>query len=294
MSDDAPGRAGAILRAAIRDPLLHFAVVGALVFAGLAFVENGKRSVIRISGAEVAQLADYWKSQTGRAPTKADLDALVEERVDEEVLAREAVREGLDRDDVIIRRRLAQKMAFAGEDMTRTPDPSETDMRAYFDAHRDAYTLPPSVSLRQIFFSRDRDGATARDAAQAALGLVNRAGARPPRGDPFMLPLEAADVRQDDLRKNFGDAFAAAVAGAPPGRWIGPVESPYGLHLIRVEAHKSGRAPTFDDVRAQVHDALLAERRAAANAAYRKSLRNRYRIEVESPGAAPPPVAGIE
>ena len=294
MSDETPAPQRGFLRSALRDPLFHFIVAGGVMFAALSSVEAGKLRVIRISGAEVGQLVGFWKSQTGRAPAKSDLDALVEERVNEEVLAREAIRLGLDRDDIIIRRRLAQKMAFAGEDMTRIADPSESDMRAYFERHRSSYVLPPVYSLRHIYFSRDRRGVSAAAAASAALRQLSRPGARATAGDPFMLPLEMADVRPEDLRKDLGDSFAVAVTRAVPGRWTGPVESPYGVHIVRVEAHRASRAPTFEDVRPQVHDALLAERQAAANAAYRKTLRDRYRIEVAPPDMPPPEVAGTE
>lgn len=282
------------LQSALRDPLFHFVVVGGLMFAALSSVEAHQHRVIRIGGAEVGQLASYWKSQTGRDPAKSDLDALVEERVDEEVLAREALRLGLDRDDIIIRRRLAQKMAFVGEDMTRVQEPTDADMRSFFERHRDKYALAPTFSLRHIYFSRDRRGAGAGVAASAALRALNRPGARIPASDPFMLPLEMADVRPEDLRKDFGDSFAEAVSRAVPGRWTGPVISPFGVHIIRVESHSAGRRPDFEDVRPQVHDDLIAERRAAANAAYRKSLRDRYRIEVAPPVAPAPDVGGTE
>lgn len=283
-----------IRRALLREPLFHFVVAGSLLFAAFSGIEARKHQVIRIGGAEVGQLASYWKSQTGRNPSKRDLDALVEERVDEEVLAREALRLGLDRDDIIIRRRLAQKMAFIGEDKARVAEPTEADMRAYFEKHRDAYVLPPSYSLRHVYFSRDRRGASADAAATNALKALNRPGANIPAGDPFMLPLEMADVRPEDLRKDFGESFADAVAKSEPGRWTGPVRSPFGVHLIRVEVRSVGRRPQFEEVRPQVHDALVAERRAAANAAYRKSLRDRYRIEVAPLVAPEAEVGGTE
>ena len=243
---------------------------------------------------EVRQLAEYWREQTGRPPSAKDLAALVEERVDEEVLAREAIRLGLDYDDIIIRRRLAQKMAFIGEDMTTVAEPSEADLRRYFEGHRASYFLAPTYALRHIYFSRDRHGASADLAARAALRALSR-GAQAPTGDPFMLASQFADVRAADLEKDFGADFARAVAAAPPGRWVGPVTSPFGVHVIRVEAHAASRVPDFADVRPQVHDALLAERRAAANAAYRKSLRARYKISIAAPGdSGPPETAGIE
>ena len=136
------------LRAAIREPLLHFVVIGAVLFAVTAVREQRRStSEIRITAGEVEQLAKFWETQAQRQPTAEELQVLIDERIDEEVLAREAVRLGLDRDDVIVRRRLAQKMAFVSDDLAAIAEPSEAELREYFAAHRDSYTAPDLYAL---------------------------------------------------------------------------------------------------------------------------------------------------
>ncbi|HKR35202.1 MAG TPA: peptidylprolyl isomerase, partial [Steroidobacteraceae bacterium] len=200
------------LRAAIREPLLHFVLIGAVLFAFTALRQQKQDDAeIRITAGEIAQLAAFWETQAQRKPTAEELRGLIEERIDEEVLAREAVRLGLDRDDVIVRRRLAQKMAFVSDDLAVVTEPAEADLRAYFDAHRDAYTTPDLYALRHVFFNPDRHGMALDTDAQRALQRLTRGANANEVGDPFMLPRELADVSRDDIARDFGSAFADAV-----------------------------------------------------------------------------------
>jgi hypothetical protein len=272
-----------ILRAAIREPLLHFVLIGALLFALTAWRQQQQdHSEIRITSGEVAQLAAFWETQSQRKPTAAELRGLIEERIDEEVLAREAVRLGLDRDDVIVRRRLAQKMAFVSDDLAVVGEPAEADLRAYFEAHKETYTTPDLYALRHVFFNPDRHGMALDADAQRALQRLAR-GANPNEvGDPFMLARELADVSRDDIARDFGSGFAEAVTTSKPGTWAGPVRSPFGVHLVKLESHAPSSVARFADVRDRVREACLAQQQQDANAALRAKLRQQYRIVVET------------
>jgi peptidyl-prolyl cis-trans isomerase C len=271
------------VRTALREPLLHFALIGALLFAFTAWrQQQHDRAEIRITSGEIAQLAAFWETQSQRTPTSQELRGLIEERIDEEVLAREAVRLGLDRDDVIVRRRLAQKMAFVSDDLAVVTEPAEADLRAYFDAHKEAYATPDLYALRHVFFNPDRHG-TALDAdAQRALQRLTRSANASEVGDPFMLPSELADVSRDDIARDFGSVFADAVAASTPGTWAGPVRSPFGVHLIKLESHTPSSVARFEDVRDRVREGFLAQKQQEANAALRARLRQQYRIVVET------------
>jgi peptidyl-prolyl cis-trans isomerase C len=270
------------LRAAIREPLLHFVAIGAVLFAVTALREQrAEHSEIRITAGEVEQLAKFWEAQAQRQPTAEELQVLIDERIDEEVLAREAVRLGLDRDDVIVRRRLAQKMAFVSDDLAVVAEPSEAELREYFDAHRESYTTPDLYALRHVYFNPDRH--TALDAeAQRALQRLTR-GTNPDEvGDPFMLPRELADVSRDDIQRDFGSVFAAAATRSAPGTWSGPVRSPFGVHLVKLESRTPRSAANFEDVRDRVRAAYLEQKQQEANAALRAKLREQYKIVVET------------
>jgi hypothetical protein len=273
------------LRAAIREPLLHFVLIGAVLFAFTAWRQHRQDAAeIRIGSGEIAQLAAFWETQAQRKPTAEELRGLIEERIDEEVLAREAVRLGLDRDDVIIRRRLAQKMAFVSDDLAVVTEPAEAELRAYFDAHKEGYTTPDLYALRHVFFNPDRHGMALDADAQRALQRLTRGANANDVGDPFMLPRELADVSRDDIARDFGSAFADAVTSSMPGAWAGPVRSPFGVHLVKLESHTPSSAARFEDVRDRVREAFLAQKQQETNAALRAKLRKQYKIVVETAG----------
>ena len=262
-----------------REPLVRFLLIGAALFAAMSLARSLERPTVRIEAAELDQLAAYWAAQTQRPPTKAELAGIIQDRIDEELLAREALRLGLDRDDMIVRRRLAQKMGFASDD-AQAAEPSEAELRAYYAKTAGKYAAPPHVAFRQVFFSGDRPNGGAQKAAAQALERAEEGGREDPTGDPFVFPLTYDDANLPDLTRDYGEAFVKLLATAPVGSWQGPVVSPYGWHLVKVTARRPGQASAYEAVREQVRDAYVAERRDAARAAFLRRLRQRYRVVV--------------
>lgn len=262
----------------LREPLVHFLLFGALLFGAITLASQARQPVVTIDAQDIEQLAKYWELQNHRAPTRAELAALINERVDEELLAREAIRLGLDKEDMIVRRRLAQKMAFTSEDVAAIPEPDDRTLQAYFEQHREGYAIASRVAVQHVFFSRDRLGEPPQAASTLALRRLN-AGQTVP-GDPSLLPLAYADITTADLARDYGEEFAEAVDKAPLGQWVGPVMSAFGVHLIRVERRMPSEIPPFADVRLQVKAAWLAERREDENRKFRLALRKRYKVEI--------------
>ncbi len=268
-----------LARRVAREPLVHFLLIGAVLFAGLSGVQALRRPVVSIDAQDLNQLAAYWEIQMQRPPNKAELRKIIADRIDEELLAREALRLGLDKGDMIIRRRLAQKMAFATED-TAVAEPSEAQLRAYYAKTADRYAAPARVAFQQVFFSGDRPKGGAEKAAAQALERAEEGGREDPTGDPFLFPLAYDDVSVQDLLRDYGPAFVKTLETAPVGAWTGPVLSPYGWHIVKVTARRQAVQTSFDSVRDQVREAYLADRRGDANAAFQRSLRKRYRVVV--------------
>jgi len=262
-----------------REPLVRFLLIGAVLFAGMQAIRSVERPVVRIDAAELDQLAAYWEAQTGRRPNKSELAGIINDRIDEELLAREALRLGLDKNDMIIRRRLAQKMSFATDD-TPAREPTEAQLRAYYQATAARYAAPERVSFQQVFFSGDRPNGGAAKAAAQALERAEEAGREDPSGDPFLFPLAYQDVNLPDLVRDYGTAFVKTLETARLGAWAGPVISPYGWHLVKVTARRPGAATAFEAVRDQVRDAYLSERRESGRAAFMQDLHRRYRVVV--------------
>jgi len=243
---------------------------------------NGQR--IEISAGDVTQIAAQWQLQRQRPPTPEELQSAIDARVREEVFARRARDLGLDRDDAVIRRRLAQKLEFVSEDLAATRQPSEAELSAFFSQRRAHYTLPPRVSFRQIYFSSERRGPRAKPDAVAALAkLASDDSAADLLGDPFLLDPAADEMTLDDVARSFGPEIAKAVVGAAIGQWQGPVASTYGWHLLEVNQRDAARNPDLAEVREQVLRDWSDAARLRANEEVFRSLVDRYEIVVNAP-----------
>ena len=267
----------------LRDPLAAFVLLGIGVFALDGWLAGGEtaRPVIEITPDEVERLRARWIAQWGREPTGDELQTLIDEAVDEEILYREAQRLGLDRDDAIVRRRLAQKLTFILEDAGATGPPSRTEVEEYFAQHAERYRRPGRTTFDHVFLSGDNRTDPAAD-AKALLGeLRDVDDDRWQRlGDPFMLARSYADRSDQEIAGLFGRVFTEAVAGLPVGGWNGPVESTYGAHLVRVNGRTPSRAPALAEVRNRVTADLREDRRRDRSLAAYQELRDEYEVRL--------------
>jgi hypothetical protein len=201
-------------------------------------------------------------------------------RSGEEILAREAHRLGLDEDDVVIRRRLAQKMSFISDDVAVVMPATEADLLAFFDGRKDQFRLPERYTWRHVVFSAERPGDSERSAAEAA--LRSAPAGEDPAGDPSLVPGTFSEASREAIVGEFGESFYQALASARESQWTGPVMSPFGAHLIRLESRIPASEPSYDAVREQVREAWLSEERDKRNSEMREEIRRRYRIEFDA------------
>lgn len=262
----------------LKDPLVAFLLIGAAIFGVDAWRSSGPES-LRVGPLDIGRLQDQWQMQMGRPPTAAELDGLIDAHVREEILVREARKIGLDDNDVIIRRRLAQKLTFLTEDLALLEPPTDTESIEFFQANAERYRIPARYSFSHVYFSPDAR-VTPREDAVASAHQVDETNWRA-LGDPFMLHDTFTNVSEADVRKDFGARFSESLAELSGDGWQGPVESGYGYHLVRVNQRTQARAPDYHEVKDRVVADLDAKRRADANARYYESLRSRYEIEVE-------------
>lgn len=261
------------MRTLFKEPLIHFLLIGAVVFGahGLWQSRQAKsEQTIIISQEALQRLSTIWAGEAGREPNSDDVRGLLAEYVREEVLYREAQRLGLDVDDTIIRRRLAQKMGFLLSNDTAAVEIDESDLRASYDANPEAYREPSRVNLVHIPFNFAPDGTNRQDEILRAARAL--AGDNPPAagslGDPFMLARTHLDIDEVNLGRLFGRDFAASVFEMSVGEWSEPIRSRLADHLVRIEAHDQGGIPAFEDVANEVArretERLKRERDAAA------------------------------
>ena len=270
----------------LKDPLVHFLLIGAALFALLRWQSDGGREnpqEILITAEQVTQLRQATAVLQGREPTRAELEQLVEPAIREEVYYREALALGLDVEDDEVRRRLVEKMQYLTEDLVDPEPASEEELRAFFDAAPERFLIPELVTFDQVFFSPSTRGdALAGDVEEALAAL--RDGAEPADvGDRTPLQERFEDAPRERVAVLFGEDMTNAVFTLPPGDWSGPYQSDFGAHLVRVISRSVARQPTFDQVREQAREAFAADRRRTANERAYAEMRARYDVVVDWP-----------
>jgi hypothetical protein len=274
-----------------REPLIHFFVLGLVVFGMRAVIERGEAPpddplLVEITSADIDWYRTMWRKRMGREPTVEELRGQVNERIREEILSREAVALGIDEGDMVVRRRLAQRMDFLFKDVSGAAEPSEDQLKTYLRDNRQTYEIPGRVSFTHVYFNSDERGED--EAAQAAASLAERLNAegKPPQdtralGDLFLLPSSYSDRTLQDVRGEFGQQFAEAIWEQEPGAWHGPVPSGYGVHAVIVHEFADAAMPEFDDLRKRVRADWMAERQRELAAEAYDTLRERYRVLLE-------------
>jgi len=271
----------------LREPLVHFLVLGAALFLFYEWRGGGSgpgSSRIVIGSGQIEHLAAGFARTWSRPPTEVELKGLIDDWVREEIATREAMAMGLDRDDTVLRRRLRQKLEFLVEDAAGAEPTTDAELEAWLAAHAADYAVPPEVSLRQVFVSRDRHGAGAEAIAEGLLARLREAGAAAAieeLGDPLMLPQEVEATPLDQLSRVFGADFAEAMASAPVGSWSGPVRSGFGLHLVFVRARTGVLQAELAQVRAQVERDVVSARRRSELARMYEGLLAKYTVVIE-------------
>jgi len=260
----------------VTEPLLHFLLLGGLLFAAYAWLDRGDSDtprVVRISTAEVEWLKQTWSRQWQRPPDEAELRGLVTDYLKETLLAREAQQLGLDDNDTVVRRRLAQKMKFLVEDTARLVEPEETVLRQYYDVHRARYQKPASISFTQLYFKTE-------SSARVALQVLAQ-NPKAELGEFTLLQPELQKADGQTVTNLFGQQFAAQVFALEGNHWQGPITSPYGFHLVKVNAQQAAQLRAFDEVRSQVQEDWYRTQQDRANEQFFAALLKKYDVVVD-------------
>jgi hypothetical protein len=275
-----------LLKKLLRGPLVHFLLLGTVLFAAhgalvkRATSEPGK---IAVSQFRIDHLTEGFARTWLRAPTAEELEGLIRDYIREEVYYREAMAMGLDRDDTIIRRRLQQKLEFLSENITDLTPPTDEELRAFLQNHPDQFRSQRRFSFHQVYLSLERHrDSLAGDTGELLRQLKSSNNSDTSRlGDPSLLEHRFANVEATEVAKQFGEKFASALNDLPLGEWQGPVESSYGIHLVFVDERTERRSPALEDVRDAVRRELLNVRRLESNKKFYDGLRKRYTINIE-------------
>lgn len=275
-----------------REPVFHFLAIGAAIFSLHTLTATPDISAsdyrIVINGGEVARLTNMWEKRWGHPPTAEEFERLIAEQIREEVLYRQALALGLDRDDMVIRRHLRQKFEFLTQDLAVVQEPEAAELTAWFEANRERYRTGTILSFTQIYFNADRRGAAAEEDARLTLASLrggNELSDAVRSGDAQMLDHQYRNRTASEIEALFGGRFVDTLLLLEPGVWVGPVASGYGVHLVRLEALTPGIIPPFEAVAERVRNDWAYEQRQQANEAIFQRLLARYNVVVERPVA---------
>ncbi len=274
-----------------KEPLLHFTLIGALVFGGYYWLNvtppNGDQAApIHIGVGDLRWLKQTWSSQWLRDPTAEELSGLVNDLVGEQLLAREAEAMGLGENDTIIRRRLAQKLKFVIEDTAQLTEPTDDDLREFYASHTASFATPGTVSFKQIYFNPEQRKDPMADATSVLAELGSKGVGESVAGDRFLLGEEFQRVENSALAGMFGADFANGVFALEPGGWKGPIKSGYGQHLVMVAERTPTEPRPFDTVRDTVVTLWRNSKQEDLSRAYLADLRKKYGVQYDDDAKA--------
>lgn len=273
----------------IREPLVHFLLLGAAIFGIYSALNTNKAASpedIVVTTDQIETLAATFAKVWQRPPTADELKGQIDQYVKEEILSREAVKLGLDQNDTVIRRRLQQKMEFIAEDFAAASEPTEAELADYLANHPEQFVQEQRFTFRQVFLNPEKRGDRLEADTTALLAKVKQNGADADLsalGDSLLLPDEFTSESQHAVASQFGQEFAVELAKLKAGEWSGPIQSGYGTHLVFVVSRTEGRLAALGEVREQVKRELMNERRLEANQKVLESLLAKYRVTIQSP-----------
>lgn len=273
----------------LREPFIHFLILGGLLFGLYEFTSSdstaASESTLKISSEMIQTLEEQWLARNGRDVEESVLDELIENLIREELLVREAKRLGLDQNDVIIHRRLMQKMDFLSANLSSMEVPNDEVLQGYYKANKEAYRVEEKRSFTHIYFSGEKRGANAEADAQAFLDkpLEEKAlASRRNVGDNFILTYDYKARSQQQVAQVFGAEFSEKLFALEILNWQGPIVSEYGAHLVDLESIERSYIPEIAGIYKKLVGNYMQEQLVILKDRNYQEMRSRYRIIVEN------------
>jgi hypothetical protein len=277
------------MKSLLREPLIHFLCIGAALFLLFELFDDPagpQSSRIVITNGQIEFLKASYARSRQRPPTEQELQGLIDGYVREEILYREALALGLDKDDTIIRKRLNQKLELMSDDIAGITVPSDEQLQKFLETHAERFRIEPQVAFRHVFIDVAQRGYQADDEASKLLAVLSdeKSNSDPDTlGDRLMLPKTYTLTTVGEIAKMFGKPFSLELINSKPGQWIGPVQSGYGLHLILVTEHVAGKLPQLDEIRETVEWEWSAAHRKELKENIYNEFREKYTVDFEQP-----------
>ena len=269
----------------LKEPLLHFLVIGLVMFITYGLLNDDyliDEKEILITQAQKELLFFQWATRNGRPPAQNEKDGLLDQFIRQEILYREAIALGLDQNDAVIRRRLAQKMEYLFDDLSPVPEPGDEELQTYIDSNSARFVQARVLSFIHVYINTDTGIDSARTRAASILTTLKSGEALPEDvGDRLLLPMQYAQVTEREVRSALGESFARDLFALPADQWMGPVASGYGIHLVMVNGIAAETMPPFEAIREEAEREWRYEKEETLQDTFMKALREKYQITIE-------------
>ena len=257
--------------------VLSFFIIGFLIYLfDYTFNENEDEDVITIYDDEIQALIKNWNEQVGRAPREEDIRGIIDQLIEEEILYREAVKLGLDKNDIIVKRRLAQKLMFL-RDSIESVAPDIESLNTFYENNKEKYLIEELYTFSQIYFSFSPNS---NEKAKTSL-LEMQEGSEPLGGEPFMLGKSFVNRTKKEITRDFGNEFSEVLVQLQKGNWHGPIKSSYGDHLVILISHSDSKQLDFEEAKSFIITDYLAAQKNKNQDDYLLSLKKKYKVVLE-------------
>jgi hypothetical protein len=268
----------------LKEPFLHFIIIGAVLFAfyGLVNKDKSLKDTIVINDFDINNLISTWEMQWKRAPTEEELQKLVDLNIKQEVFYQEALKMNLDHNDEIIKRRLAQKMQFLSNDIASMVQPTTEDLQDYLNLNKEKYLTPYIYSVYQIIFSSDNREDPLKDAVHVLKQFPDATiDEMKSKGDKLPFNYQFIDISADDLGSQLGSKFSEALVNQVLNKWTGPLQSGFGYHLVYITEKKEPQLPDLQAIKREVTRDYEYDYQNHLDENIYKELKKQYTIQID-------------
>jgi len=263
----------------LQEPLLHFLVVGSLLFFYLSSTDTETKPQVTITQGKIKQLTAQFEKTRQRTPSDIELKVLIKNQIREDLAFAHGVQIGLIENDSIIKRRVQQKIEFMLKDSIAGIEPSREDLETYLMEHKEQYTMAPVYSFKQVYINPEQH----EDFDVFIEDLQNKDlnSKYKNLGDSMMLESEYTHINTAQIARLFGRKFAKALDSVSLESWYGPVKSGYGLHLVCIDSKIPKHVAKLDEVKKELkRDFRMDAQKKAINAFY-DTLKAQYDVKIK-------------
>jgi peptidyl-prolyl cis-trans isomerase C len=274
----------------LKEPLIYFFVLGFVVFGLHSFLNNNSKDentdpfTVGVTSADIEWIRSSWEARMKRQPTQQELQGLVNLYIRNEILRREALAMDLDERDLVIQRRLVQKLTFVFEDLAESVEPTDDELKKYLQENQEKYRIPEMITFTQVYFNPDKRKDVTKEAENILARLKSKQSAPEEAaslGDMIMIDTSYKERSPDEIARALGKGFSDDLFSAGEMGWQGPIASTFGLHLVYIEKRSASKMPEFENIREDVKNDFMHDRKKQVIDTAYNAAKSRYTILVE-------------